>query len=102
MVRTFPHIAAYAVVMGIAGGIVTVVFFSVWAQVFTRAHLGRIQGFAQMMTVLGSAVGPLALAQALRQTGSYGSLFYILAACVAALGIGSWRLRLPGGGEPAI
>jgi len=98
MVRTFTHIAAYAVVMGIAGGIVTVVFFSVWAQAFGRAHLGRIQGFAQMMTVLASAVGPLVLAQTLRQTGSYGSLFYILAACVAALGIGSWRVRLPGSG----
>ncbi len=81
--------------MGVAGGVVTVVFFSVWAQVFGRKHLGRIQGFAQMMTVLASAVGPLLLARTLQQTGSYASIFYVLAAVVALLGVASWRVSLP-------
>jgi MFS family permease len=95
LVRTFTHVVLYGVTMGIAGGIVTVVFFSVWGQVFGRTHLGRIQGAAQMMTVLASAVGPLMLAETLKETGSYDSIFYILAAVVALLGVSSLMLRMP-------
>jgi MFS family permease len=94
-VRTFAHVIAYATAMGLAGGVVTVVFFSVWAQVFGRSHLGRIQGFAQMMTVLASATGPVLLARTLEQTGSYASVFFLLAAVVAILGVASWSVRLP-------
>jgi MFS family permease len=95
-VSTFAHVMAYATAMGVAGGVVTVVFFSVWAQVFGRTELGRIQGFAQMMTVLASAIGPLLLAAALKGTGSYSSIFLILAGIVASLGVASWRVSLPG------
>ena len=56
------HVMAQAVVMGLAGGFVMVVFFSFWGQAYGRTHLGRIQGAAQAMTVLASAVGPLFLA----------------------------------------
>jgi MFS family permease len=94
-VQTQLHVVLYAAAMGVAGGIVTVVFFSVWGQVFGRSHLGRIQGCAQMLTVLASAVGPLLLAQALQRTGSYDVMFYGLAAVVIALGIGSWCVPLP-------
>jgi MFS family permease len=94
-VQTYVEVAAYAAAMGISGGIVTVVFFSVWGQVFGRAHLGRIQGAAQMMTVFASAVGPLLLADTLRDTGSYDVMFNGLAVVVIALGIISWRVPLP-------
>ncbi len=94
-VRTFTHVIFYGVAMGAAGGIVTVVFFSVWGQAFGRTHLGRIQGCAQMMTVLASALGPLLLAETLRKTGSYDSTFYALAGLVAILGIGCWNVRMP-------
>jgi MFS family permease len=94
-VRTFAHVAAYATAMGLSGGVVTVVFFSVWAQVFGRTHLGRIQGCAQMMTVLASATGPVLLARTLARTGSYESIFFLLSAIVACLGFASWRVRLP-------
>ncbi len=95
MVRTYTHVMLYGVTMGVAGGIVTVVFFSVWGQVFGRAHLGRIQGCAQMMTVFASAVGPLLLAETFRQTGSYDLLFYNLAAVVFVLGISCWWVGVP-------
>ena len=95
LVRTLAQVVLYGVTMGIAGGVVTVVFFSVWGQAFGRAHLGRIQGCAQMMTVLASAVGPLLLAETLRRTGSYNSIFYGLAGIVAILGIGCWCVRMP-------
>jgi MFS family permease len=94
-VATRAHVVLYAAAMGIAGGIVTVVFFSVWGQVFGRSHLGRIQGCAQMLTVLASAIGPLLLAQTLDRTGSYDVVFYVLAVVVVALGIGCWRVSLP-------
>lgn len=94
-VVTYTHVMLYAAAMGIAGGVVTVVFFSVWGQVFGRTDLGRIQGAAQMMTVLASAIGPVLLAKTFAQTGSYAPIFLILAACIAALGLASWRVRLP-------
>ena len=55
--------------MGIAGGFVMVVFFSFWGRAYGRAHLGRIQGAAQAMTVVASAVGPLFLALCVDATG---------------------------------
>ena len=94
-VRTLTHVYLYAATMGIAGGVVTVVFFSVWGKVYGRTHLGKIQGCAQMMTVLASALGPLLLAGALARTGSYDAIFYGLAAVVTALGVGSWIVRMP-------
>ncbi|HJS73014.1 MAG TPA: MFS transporter, partial [Vicinamibacteria bacterium] len=94
-VSTQTHVVLYAMAMGIAGGVVTVVFFSVWGQVFGRRHLGRIQGCAQMMTVFASAVGPLVLATTLESTGSYDSIFYILAAAVVILGAGCFTVSLP-------
>jgi hypothetical protein len=95
LVRTYTHVVLYAVAMGISGGVVTVVFFSVWGQTFGRSHLGRIQGCAQMLTVFASAVGPLLLAETIRHTGSYDLIFDGLAVAVALLGIASWYVALP-------
>ena len=95
MVRTGLHVDLYAAAMGAAGGIVTVVFFSVWGQMFGRTHLGRIQGCAQAATVVASAVGPLLLAGTLARTGSYDLLFFGLACVVAMLGIASWLVPSP-------
>ena len=54
-VSTQAHVMAHAVVMGLAGGFVMVVFFSFWGRAYGRTHLGRIQGAAQILTVLASA-----------------------------------------------
>lgn len=89
------HVVAYAAVMGLAGGFVMVVFFSFWGRAYGRAHLGRIQGAAQILTVLASAVGPLLLAQCVALTGSYASAFYVLALVVAALGVASAVVPVP-------
>ena len=97
-VRTGTDVMLYAATMGVAGGIVTVVFFSVWGQVFGRAHLGRIQGAAQTLTVLASAVGPLLLAEALARTGSYDVIFQGLAIFVALLSVAAWMVPLPARG----
>ena len=98
-----PHITtvamamAWAVMMGLGGGLVMVLFFSVWPRIFGRRHLGRIQGVAQAMTVLASAVGPLLLAWCVEMTGSYSAMFYVLAVTVGAVGAGAMFVRLPEG-----
>ena len=94
-VRTEAHVAAYAVVMGLAGGFVIVIFFTFWSRAYGRAHLGKIQGAAQALTVLASAVGPLLLAECVTRTGSYAAMFYALAAVVAGLGVCAWFVALP-------
>ena len=98
MVRTYAHVMLYGVAMGVAGGVVTVVFFSVWGRAYGRRHLGKIQGCAQTMTVFASAAGPLLLAGTLERTGSYDVIFRGLAVVVAALGIACWRVRMPARG----
>jgi MFS family permease len=93
--RTVSHVDAFAVVMGLAGGFVIVIFFSFWAKTYGRAQLGRIQGTAQLLTVIASAVGPLLLAQCHKWTGSYASVFYVLAGVVTLLGIAALGVSMP-------
>ncbi len=100
-VRTEAHVAAYAVVMGLAGGFVIVIFFSFWSLAYGRSHLGRIQGAAQALTVVASAVGPLLLAECVTRTGSYAAMFYVLALFVSALGVGAWFVTLPSEHTPS-
>ncbi len=70
-VTTIVHVMLWATAMGLGGGLVMVLFFSVWPRVYGRKHLGSIQGAAQAMTVVASAVGPLLLAWCVDLTGSY-------------------------------
>jgi MFS family permease len=98
-VTTWIQVMVYAVVMGLAGGFMMVVFFSFWGRAYGRAHLGRIQGAAQILTVLASAVGPLLLAQCVAGTGSYAAGFYALAAVVGALALATVIVTVPAGAE---
>lgn len=101
-VTTVPQVIAQAVAMGIAGGFVMVVFFSFWGRAYGRAQLGRIQGAAQAMTVVASALGPLLLASWVEATGSYAAAFYALAVVVALLAVAALVVRVPAGAEVAI
>lgn len=92
-VKTEAHVAGYAVVMGLAGGFVIVIFFSFWSAAYGRAHLGKIQGAAQALTVIASAVGPLLLAETVTRTGSYAAMFYLLTIVVLLLAISAWFLK---------
>jgi MFS family permease len=94
-VETMTQLYGYVLLMGIAGGIITVIFFAIWPQAFGRASLGRIQGAAQMLTVLASAVGPKVFTLCYRQYESYSPALYLLAPIVAALGLAAWFIRTP-------
>ena len=101
-VTTALHVTLYAVVMGLAGGFVIVVFFTFWGKAYGRAHLGRIQGAAQILTVIASAVGPYVLARCQTATGSYAPAFYVLAVLVTALALLAFVVRVPAGAEPGV
>ena len=81
-VTTIGHVLVWATAMGLGGGLVMVLFFSVWPRVYGRKHLGRIQGAAQAMTVVASAAGPLMLAWCIELTGSYAGMFNMLAGVI--------------------
>jgi hypothetical protein len=92
-VATIGQVMSWATAMGLGGGIMTVLFFSVWPRVFGRAHLGQIQGAAQALTVLASALGPLLRAWCVQWSGSYTVMFELLAVVIAALGAAALMLK---------
>jgi len=94
-VSSIVQVMGWATAMGLGGGLVMVLFFSVWPRVYGRAHLGRIQGAAQAMTVLASAIGPVLLAWCVEWTGSYAAMFNILAAIIGALAFAAMFTPLP-------
>jgi MFS family permease len=94
-VTTLTHVYAYAVTMAVAGGMLTVVFFTVWRQAFGTVHLGKIQGAAQLITVLASAAGPLVLAAGQRAYGSYGPVVQNLAIAAAVFAVVAFLTRIP-------
>lgn len=94
-VSTLPQVYSYAAAMGVAGGILTVVFFTVWRQAFGPVHLGQIQGAAQLLTVLASAAGPLILAAGQRASGSYAPVVQNLALVAAAFAVAALIVPLP-------
>jgi MFS family permease len=94
-VSTIGHVMLWATAMGLGGGLVMVLFFSVWPRVYGRVELGRIQGAAQAMTVLASAIGPLLLAWCVEWTGSYQAMFRILAGVIALTALAAVVTRIP-------
>lgn len=92
-ITSLTQLYAYAAVNGFAGGMIMVSFFAIWADAFGRTHLGRIQGAAQMLTVLSSAIGPLLFEVCRAETGSYAVAFYSLAVPVLLLALIAWFLK---------
>jgi MFS family permease len=77
----------YAAALGVAGGVITVVFFAGWGQLFGQSHLGRIQGAAQGATVVASALGPIVFVEGQVLLGGYAWVMrgLAIAAIVAAV-----------------
>jgi MFS family permease len=94
-VSTIGQVMMWAVAMGLGGGLVMVLFFAVWGRLFGRRDLGRIQGVAQALTVIASAIGPLLLAWCLEWTGSYVAMFEILAATIVVVALAALVVSLP-------
>jgi MFS family permease len=84
-----------ALFIGTAAGMIMVVFFAIWAAAFGRRRLGRIQGAAQFLTVISSAVGPVVFAKCHEATNSYTPILFTIAALVFVVGIVALRAKLP-------
>jgi MFS family permease len=93
--RTSMAISLYATAVGLSGGILTVVFFAAWSHFFGRTNLGRIQGVAQVGTVLASALGPELFAWRHAATGSYLPVFLPLAAACGLFAVSAFLLPIP-------
>lgn len=93
--RTYSDLVTYTALSAVAGSAITVVFFTVWGRLYGREHLGRIQAAAQMLTVLASAVGPLAFAAAREATGSYAPALWTSSAVTIILGAAALLTPLP-------
>jgi cyanate permease len=95
LLRTHAQLWFFAVLIGLGGGMITTLFFAVWRRAFGAAHLGRIQGAAQMLTVLASAIGPLIFAYSQSLTGSYFPALWVLAPAVLLMSAAAFRVSLP-------
>ena len=73
-----------------AGGVITVCFFSVWRRAFGPAHLGRIQGAAQLLTVLFSGLGQWLFPAIQARFAEYAPLFPFLAGGAILLAAFAW------------
>jgi cyanate permease len=93
LLRTTGQAYTFAVINGIAGGTITVLFFAVWGHAYGPAQLGMIQGAAQMMTVVASALGPLVVARSHEISGSYQPV--LVAFSLAAAGFAVAALFSP-------
>jgi MFS family permease len=94
-VSTQLELWTFATLIGLSGGMVTVIFFAVWRRGFGPGHLGRIQGAAQMLTVLASAIGPLIFAESVTRMGSYFPAIWMLAPSVLVVSVVAFRVQLP-------
>jgi MFS family permease len=95
LVRSHWQLWAVSVLLGVSGGMIIVIFFSVWSDLFGQQNLGRIQGTAQMLTVVSSGLGPVVFAKCLEASHSFAPVLFALAGCVLLLGIVAGAVRAP-------
>jgi MFS family permease len=84
----------FAATFGTAAGFINVIYFAVWGHAFGRAHLGRIQGAAQMAAVLATAIGPLLFAKCQAALGSFTPVLVTLAAVSFCAGLVAWHTKM--------
>ena len=85
----------YAALLGVSGGIITVVYFAVYGHTYGRGHLGSIQAAVQVLSVLASATGPVALAACRAYLNGTGPFFFAFAIGAAVVAVLSWFVRPP-------
>ena len=85
----------HASAFGFCGGVFSVLFFTAFGHSFGKNHLGKIQGVAQVMTVLTSALGPWWLAGVQERAGSYLPAMNTLIPVFAVIAILAWFTKLP-------
>jgi len=87
-------IFVYAILLGATGAASRTVSSVTLADWFGTTHLGSIQGTLVFFSVVGSAIGPVALAVAKSQLGGYTPAVLVLS--LIALAAGLFGLTKPG------
>jgi MFS family permease len=94
-VRDVGSAACYATLLGVSGGIITVVYFAVYGHTFGRGHLGSIQAAVQVLSVLASATGPVVLAVFREYAGTTEPFFQVFAGVAVVVAVLAWVVRPP-------
>lgn len=89
------QVILHAGVYGFCGGVFSVLFFTGFAKAFGHLHLGKIQGSAQLLAVVASALGPWWLAGRQEALGTWFSSLSMLAPVFAVLALLAWWTKLP-------
>lgn len=97
---TATRVIVHSGVYGIVGGAFAVLFFTGYGRAFGKQNLGKIQGTAQVLGVLASAVGPKLLAETEAATQSFLPAFSWLAPVAVVLAIIAWWTRMPAATSP--
>ena len=77
----------FGVVLGVSSGLIRILGSVIWAMYFGRHHLGSITGFTSMITITGSALGPMPLGIGRDLLGSYNLALILSAVIPILLGI---------------
>ena len=85
----------FGVVLGVSSGLIRILGSVVWAMYFGRHHLGSITGFTSMITITGSALGPMPLGIGRDLLGSYNLALMLSAFIPVLLGIVSLFIDNP-------
>ncbi len=88
-------IPGYTILIGLAQGLFSGLFNTIWVRFFGREHLGKIRGTVWTATVAGSSVGPFLLGLAYDTYGSFNLSLIISMVVMALLGVASIWITPP-------
>ncbi|MCW5658550.1 MAG: MFS transporter [Burkholderiaceae bacterium] len=92
---TLPVLIAFALLFGVANGLVTIVRGGLVPEYFGRAHIGRISGAMAAVAMGTRAVAPWGAALALVALGDYRLVMLLLAALGVVTVVSFWLARKP-------
>jgi MFS family permease len=96
LVNSLLATVVYASLLGASGGVITVIYFTVYGHTYGRTHLGGLQAVVQVFSVLASAVGPWLLASVREgNSGNTAPFFYSFAVIATAIAVAAWFVRPP-------
>lgn len=94
-----PVMIGFAIVFGVANGLVTIVRGGLVPEYFGHAHIGRISGAMSAVALVARAAAPWSAALVLVAIGDYRGVMWLLAALGVAAAVAFWLARPPGGGR---
>jgi MFS family permease len=95
--RSLASLLVFAVIFGIANGLVTIVRGGLIPEYFGRSHVGRIGGLMSGIGLLARAAAPIAATALLLVLPGYRELMLVLAALGVLALLAFWAARPPGG-----